>query len=307
MESRAPHGSRLKTAEKRLDAGRPEYRARETGTRRWSARSERAPGHSGTDERFLAGAPRAKIAEAFETALPRRERQLRILNVGVALAALILLMPLFILIAIAIRRDSHGPVLYKQVRVGRDGRALGLEGGGRRGEDRGASVDATRDPAHERRERQDELGRRRENVGGNPFTIYKFRTMTMDAEDATGPVWASKEDHRVTRVGRWLRRYRLDELPQFWNVLLGDMSVVGPRPERPSFVHKLRREFAAYSLRQRVPPGITGLAQVHRGPDQTVDDVREKLNYDLEYCGRRSVLFDLIIMLRTLPAMLRRH
>ena len=129
----------------------------------------------------------------------------------------------------------------------------------------------------------------------------------MDAEDATGPVWASKEDHRVTRVGRWLRRYRLDELPQFWNVLLGDMSVVGPRPERPSFVHKLRREFAAYSLRQRVPPGITGLAQVHRGPDQTVDDVREKLNYDLEYCGRRSVLFVFCFLLRTLPAMLRRH
>lgn len=306
MESQARHGSRFRTAEERLDTERVQYPARETASSQWSARSERAPGLPGTDELFLAGTPRTTVAEVA-SANPRSGRWLRVLNVCVALAALILLMPLFVVIAIAIKRGSHGPVLYKQVRVGLDARQLGHEGCGRRAEDRGKSVGAQRYPGHERRERKDRVGRRCENVGGNPFTIYKFRTMVMDAEDATGPVWAAKEDHRVTRFGHWLRRYRLDELPQFWNVLLGDMSIVGPRPERPSFVHKLRQEFAAYSLRQRVPPGITGLAQVNRGPDQTVDDVREKLNYDLEYCGRRSVLFDLIIMLRTLPVMLRRH
>jgi lipopolysaccharide/colanic/teichoic acid biosynthesis glycosyltransferase len=131
--------------------------------------------------------------------------------------------------------------------------------------------------------------------------------MTENAEDATGPVWASGDDQRVTHVGRWLRRFRLDEIPQFLNVLTGQMSVVGPRPERPSFVSKLRQELAAYTLRQRVPPGITGLAQVHRPPDQSIDDVRIKLDYDLEYVGRRSTLLDFLIMLKTLPAMIRRN
>lgn len=98
----------------------------------------------------------------------------------------------------------------------------------------------------------------------------------------------------------------MDELPQFFNVLKGDMCIVGPRPERPTFVTKLRLEFAAYSLRQRVLPGITGLAQVHREPDQSVDDVRVKLDYDLEYIARRSLATDLRIMLRTLPVMFRR-
>ena len=137
--------------------------------------------------------------------------------------------------------------------------------------------------------------------------IFKFRTMIEDAEGATGPVWASGDDHRVTRVGRWLRRFRLDEIPQFLNVLTGQMSVVGPRPERPLFVRKLRQELAAYTLRQSVRPGITGLAQIHRPPDQSIDDVRIKLDYDLEYVGRRSVLLDFVIMMKTLPAMIRRN
>ena len=149
-------------------------------------------------------------------------------------------------------------------------------------------------------------GRRNENIGGAPFVIYKFRTMAADAEAETGPVWASKEDGRVTRVGRWLRRYRLDELPQFWNALKGDMAVVGPRPERPAFVRRLRRELSAYALRQRVRPGITGMAQVNRGADQSVDDVKIKLDYDLEYLNRRSLRLDFIIMLRTVPVILRR-
>jgi len=130
--------------------------------------------------------------------------------------------------------------------------------------------------------------------------------MRVDAESETGPVWAAESDHRITSVGRCLRRYRLDEFPQFWNVLRGEMSVVGPRPERPTFVEQLRERVDDYMLRQRVPPGITGWAQVSREADQSIDDVRGKLRYDLEYVRRRSVWFDLIIMWRTLPVMVER-
>lgn len=235
----------------------------------------------------------------------RREGWLRTLNVCVALAALVLLAPVFLLIAIAVRRDSRGPVLYRQVRVGLDRRSMGMWANGRRAGDRGRSP-PIRHPERERRRPVNKRGRRHENIGGGPFVIYKFRTMTADAEAQTGPVWASKDDGRVTRVGRWLRRYRLDELPQFWNTLKGDMAVVGPRPERPAFVRRLRRELSAYALRQRVRPGITGLAQVHRGADQSVDDVKVKLDYDLEYLNRRSPRLDLLIMLRTVPVILRR-
>ncbi len=235
----------------------------------------------------------------------RRDAWLRALNVCVALAALVMLAPLFLLIAIAVKLDSHGPVFYRQVRVGLDRRSMGLWASGRRAQDRGQDPPRP-DAGRERRRLASRQGRRNENVGGGPFVIYKFRTMTVDAEADTGPVWASKDDGRVTRVGRWLRPYRLDELPQFWNVLKGDMAVVGPRPERPTFVRRLRRELSAYALRQRVPPGITGLAQVHRGADQSVDDVKVKLDYDLEYLDRRSVWLDLLILLRTVPVMLRR-
>jgi lipopolysaccharide/colanic/teichoic acid biosynthesis glycosyltransferase len=229
----------------------------------------------------------------------------RVLNLGIALAVLILFMPLFVLIAIAVRLDSRGPVLYRQVRVGLDGRNLGRRGIGRRAEDTGESPSPD-GVAQERRSSARLRGRRIDNIGGRPFVLYKFRTMKLDAEAETGPIWAARDDDRVTRVGRWLRRYRLDELPQFWNVAKGDMAVVGPRPERPSLVRKLRRELPSYAARQLVPPGITGFAQVSRGADQTIDDVKKKLDYDLEYLGRRSVRFDLQIMLRTVPVMLRR-
>jgi lipopolysaccharide/colanic/teichoic acid biosynthesis glycosyltransferase len=139
-----------------------------------------------------------------------------------------------------------------------------------------------------------------------PFEIFKFRTMRNDAESDSGPVWASDDDPRVTRVGRMLRRTRLDEIPQFWNVLRGEMSIVGPRPERPTFVQQLRDEIEGYPLRQQVPPGITGWAQVNRPPDQSVEDVRQKVGFDLEYLNRRSVWFDLWIMLKTFPVMFER-
>ncbi len=206
---------------------------------------------------------------------------IRALNIVVAVVGIILFLPLMLLIAVAIKLDSRGPVLYKQLRIGIDRRARG------RGEE--------------------DTGRRTADLGGRPFLMYKFRTMHVDAETDTGPVWASSQDARTTRLGRWLREYRLDELPQFFNVLKGNMSVVGPRPERPSFVGRLRDEIDGYTLRHRVPPGITGWAQVNRDADQSVDDVREKLRYDLEYLYHRSLWFDLRIMMRTLPVMLERE
>ena len=135
---------------------------------------------------------------------------------------------------------------------------------------------------------------------GRPFTIYKFRTMENDAERHTGPVWASKEDPRYTPIGRQLRALRLDEIPQLWNVLKGEMSLVGPRPERPYFVDKLAREIPLYSRRHRVQPGITGLAQVKWHYDQDLEDVRQKLKYDLFYIENMSLRMDFQVLLQTI-------
>ena len=205
------------------------------------------------------------------------EFMLRAANFVVTLVALIILLPVVIVIAVAVRLDSPGPVIYRQLRVGLD----------RRG----------------RMDRRDSTGRRVNDLGGRPFMIYKFRTMRVDAEFDSGPVWARADDDRATRVGRVLRKTRMDEIPQFWNVLKGDMAVVGPRPERPNFVLELQKEIDGYRLRNRVRPGITGWAQVNRGADQTVEDVREKVDFDIEYVRRRSLWFDLMIMLKTLPVM----
>ena len=153
---------------------------------------------------------------------------------------------------------------------------------------------------------RDRTGRRVNDLGGRPFMIYKFRTMRVDAEFDSGPVWARTNDERATRVGRVLRKTRMDEIPQFWNVLKGDMAVVGPRPERPNFVLELQKEIDGYRLRNRVRPGITGWAQINRSADQTVEDVREKVDFDIEYVRRRSLWFDLLIMLKTLPVMVER-
>lgn len=146
--------------------------------------------------------------------------------------------------------------------------------------------------------RQERVGR-----GGVPFTLYKFRTMVPDAERQTGPVLAAgKDDERLTGVGRWLRLFRLDELPQLWNVLRGDMSLVGPRPERPHFVGEFARRTPSYSLRHRVRPGITGLAQVYGGYHT---DARDKLRFDLIYVSHQSLWLDLCILARTLLVVLR--
>lgn len=139
---------------------------------------------------------------------------------------------------------------------------------------------------------------------GRLFTLYKFRTMYVDAEARTGPVWATKDDPRVTPIGRWLRCWRLDEVPQFWNVLKGDMSLVGPRPERPYFVEKLAREIPLYNRRHRVKPGITGWAQVRWKYDSSLDDVRQKVKFDLFYIENMSLRMDLKILFRTIYTML---
>lgn len=142
---------------------------------------------------------------------------------------------------------------------------------------------------------------------GKPFTMYKFRTMEDNAERETGPVWAQKGDPRYTPLGRWLRAYRLDEVPQLWNVLKGEMSLVGPRPERPFFVERLSREIPLYSRRQRVQPGITGLAQVKWRYDQDLEDVRQKLKYDLFYIENMSLRMDFQILLQTIKTALTRQ
>ncbi len=140
---------------------------------------------------------------------------------------------------------------------------------------------------------------------GQPFKLVKFRTMRTDAERESGPVWAQKNDSRVTFIGRLLRLTRIDEIPQFLNILSGAMSFVGPRPERPHFVEQLQRDIPFYPLRHTVKPGLTGWAQVRHPYGASIEDAQEKLRYDLYYIKNMSLLFDLNIILRTVTVILR--
>lgn len=135
---------------------------------------------------------------------------------------------------------------------------------------------------------------------GRPFTIYKLRTMTHNCESSTGAQWCKPGDTRITPLGWWLRKTHIDELPQLWNVLKGEMSLVGPRPERPEFVPTLEQAIPLYRERLRVRPGLTGFAQVQLPPDTDLDSVRTKLAYDLHYICRLSLLFDVAIYLATI-------
>jgi lipopolysaccharide/colanic/teichoic acid biosynthesis glycosyltransferase len=210
-----------------------------------------------------------------------RDSARRLLNFVIALLALLLAFVPMLVIALLIKLTSRGPVLFAQRRVGLDRREPGHEGGN---------------------------WRRHADHGGLTFTMYKFRTMHVDdARSAPREVWATPDDPRVTSVGRVLRKLRLDELPQLWNVLVGDMNIVGPRPEQPTIFASLREQIEDYARRQKVLPGITGWAQVNRAYDHSVDDVREKLTYDLEYIRQRSPLEDLKIMLLTPAVMLGRR
>lgn len=148
----------------------------------------------------------------------------------------------------------------------------------------------------------------RVGLNGETFTIHKFRTMRSDAEAATGPVWsAGDDDPRITRAGRFLRKSRLDEIPQLWNVLRGDMSLIGPRPERPSFVATLTRQIPFYGQRHVVKPGVTGWAQVRYAYGASVEDSLEKMQYDLYYVKHMSLRFDLMIAIETVKTVLQRR
>jgi lipopolysaccharide/colanic/teichoic acid biosynthesis glycosyltransferase len=139
--------------------------------------------------------------------------------------------------------------------------------------------------------------------GGSQFRLTKFRTMTAP-EPAQAPAWATEHAWRITPVGRWLRRYRLDELPQLWNILVGDLSLVGPRPEQPEIVERLRRDVAFYDARHTVRPGLTGWAQINGGYAGSDDEVRTKLQYDLYYVKHQSLRLDLRIVRATARAVL---
>jgi lipopolysaccharide/colanic/teichoic acid biosynthesis glycosyltransferase len=217
---------------------------------------------------------------AFEDVLPAERSELvsRITNVTIAVLVAVVLAPLFALIALAVKLTSRGPVFYSQVRVGVDRRSREKSTYDQRGYDH----------------------------GGKPFMMFKFRTMCVDAEADGRAVWAAKSDPRVTPIGRMLRRTRLDELPQLFNVIRGDMNIVGPRPERPTIFADLRRNIPEYPMRQRVKPGITGWAQINQAYDACEEDVRRKVKFDLEYMKKQSLGHDLWIMTLTLPVMIFR-
>jgi lipopolysaccharide/colanic/teichoic acid biosynthesis glycosyltransferase len=231
-----------------------------------------------TDEAQHAWHPRpalVMVRPAAEFALHEPAR--RVLNVAVAALALVVALPVMAVIAILVKLSSPGPVIYRQVRVGIDRR--GTVGGN---------------------------WRRRVDHGGRLFTMYKFRTMTETAPRDEAQVWATPDDPRVTSIGRVLRKFRLDELPQLVNVLKGDMNVVGPRPEQPAIFARLREEVNEYPLRQRVLPGITGWAQVNHTYDTCVADVRTKVRLDLQYLRSASIAQDLRILVRTVPVVVMR-
>ncbi|NNM06139.1 MAG: sugar transferase, partial [Gemmatimonadetes bacterium] len=213
-----------------------------------------------------------------------RDWSRRLLNLAVASISLLALSPFFLIIAVAVKVSSSGPVFYAQERVGLNRRRKPRD---RRVRNRGAS------------------DRRGGDSGGKVFRMYKFRTMYQEEGEAQ-QVWAMKDDPRVTPVGRVLRAFRFDELPQLINVVLGDMNIVGPRPEQPEIFKELRSEISDYSKRQQVLPGITGLAQINNGYDTTVKDVERKLGYDLEYLEDCSTAEDFKIMAKTVPVVLGR-
>jgi len=192
--------------------------------------------------------------------LPEWERKVkRVIDIIVSSVTLLLFMPFGLIIAAIIKIDSKGPVFYKQIRVGQNGRN---------------------------------------------FNIYKFRSMIQDAEKNSGPVWSLKDDPRITRFGKIMRKYRIDEIPNFLSVLTGAMSFIGPRPERPFFVDKFSREIPLYRRRLRVKPGITGWAQVKHKYDESFEDVKVKLQYDLYYIENISLRLDFKIILFTIHTIL---
>ncbi|MDH3972735.1 MAG: TIGR03013 family PEP-CTERM/XrtA system glycosyltransferase [Deltaproteobacteria bacterium] len=183
----------------------------------------------------------------------------RILDIFLSALLLIPAAPLLLITPLLIKLESKGPAIFKQKRVGENGRE---------------------------------------------FDIYKFRSMRTDAEDSTGPVWAREKDNRITKIGAFIRKVRIDELPQIFNVIKGDMSFVGPRPERQFFVDQLKREIPYFEMRTVVKPGLTGWTQVKYPYGATIDDAREKLQYDIYYIKNMSPVLDFIIFFMTIKVVL---
>lgn len=211
----------------------------------------------------------------------------RVLDIIGALVGFVLASPFFIIVPILIKIDSPGPVFFTQERIGKNRR---------RNNRRSMTVPG----GAERRN-----GDRRKTPGyGRPFMIYKFRTMRQNAEKLTGPVWAKKKDPRITRLGAFLRAARIDELPQLFNVLTGDMSIVGPRPERAFFIGRLKESIHDYETRLLVRPGITGLAQVEHKYDESEADTAVKVKYDINYIRNLNIVNDIKIMIKTVYVVL---
>lgn len=194
-------------------------------------------------------------SDGFRLSTVANELAKRAIDLAIGATFLVMTMPLMLLVAVLIKLDSPGPVIYRQERVGREGR---------------------------------------------PFVLYKFRSMRADAEKMSGPQWAAERDPRITRLGNFIRKTRIDEVPQVFNVLKGDMSFIGPRPERPFFVESLARDIPYYNERHRVAPGITGWAQINYPYGASVEDAREKLSYDLYYIKNYSLILDLLVLLETI-------
>jgi exopolysaccharide biosynthesis polyprenyl glycosylphosphotransferase len=203
---------------------------------------------------------RLGVADALSTACENEEDATRrVCDLVIACALIVLTLPLMVLVALAIKLDSFGPVFYRQERVG---------------------------------------------LGGRCFMLLKFRSMINDSEPDGRPVWAAERDIRVTRVGRFIRCLRIDELPQLFNVLCGEMSLVGPRPERPYFVDQLTAIIPSFAGRHTVKPGITGWAQINLPYGASISDARKKLCYDLHYIRNRTAALDLVILLSTVRVVL---
>jgi sugar transferase (PEP-CTERM system associated) len=185
----------------------------------------------------------------------------QVVSICVAAFGLLLFLPFFPFVVLAVKLSSKGPIFFRQTRVG---------------------------------------------MGGRVFEVIKFRTMFTDAE-SDGAKWATKNDPRVTKAGMFMRKIRLDEIPQLWNVLRGDMGFVGPRPERPEFVNWLTEELPFYYMRTLIRPGLTGWAQVRYGYGATLAETKEKLEYDLYYIKHMSLGLDLLIMFETIKTILRRR
>jgi lipopolysaccharide/colanic/teichoic acid biosynthesis glycosyltransferase len=212
----------------------------------------------------------------------------RVADIVISLLLIAILWPVMLLVAVLVRVTSPGPVIFKQTRVGLNLRA---------GDDRRCAASGPPDELEERRQAQED--RRGNRTYGRHFTLYKFRTMRRDAEK-NGARFASKNDVRITPIGRLMRKTRLDELPQLWNVLRGEMSLVGPRPERPEFVADLSREIPNYLHRLGLKPGLTGVAQIVNGYDNEIEGFQRKVAFDVLYLQNCCLWNDLKILFRTI-------